>query len=216
MKNTRCYILLLVSLFAGVVIGSTLCLTLPTNYIAGRNPQFIINPIFTNRWSPRAFSGKTISQEVMNKLFEAARWAASSFNHQPWRFVYVTRYSAQWQQFLNLLVPFNQMWARNAGALVVIISKKIDSTSVFETGAAYENLVLQAELLDLATHGMAGFDYDRARSELNIPDDYTIVAMVAIGYPGNKEDLPAELQEREFPSDRMKVDEIAFEGTFKN
>jgi nitroreductase len=188
-----------------------------------RIAQYPIDEIFINRWSPRAMSGEPISDQELMKLFEAARWAPSSYNGQPWRFIYAKQATSHWERIFNLLVPFNQLWCKNAAVLVVIIShntfplhNKKARTHSFDTGAAWENLALQGSLMNLVVHGMEGFDYDRTRQELAIPQDYTVEAMCALGKPGNKENLPKELQEREEPSDRNPVSSFIFEGMFKN
>jgi len=186
-----------------------------------RRPEYSVDRIFLNRWSPRAMSGEKISRDELMSLFEAARWAPSSYNSQPWRFLYAMRDTENWGLFFNLMVEGNQAWAKNASVLITVVSKKkFDNgkpsrTHSYDTGAAWENLTLQGTLKGLVVHGMQGFDYDRAREVLNIPDDYEVEAMIAVGKPGKKENLPQKLQEREFPSTRKKVAEIAFEGKFK-
>lgn len=186
-----------------------------------RKVQFPVNKIFPTRWSPRALSGESITKEELFTLFEAARWAPSSRNEQPWRFVYARRDTDAWGKLFNLLGEFNQSWTKNAAALIVVVSKnnfdhnnKLSRTHSFDTGAAWQNLALQASLMGLVAHGMEGFEYDKAKKELHIPDDYTVEAMVAVGKPGKKDDLPAALQEREQPSDRKPVPSFIFEGTF--
>jgi nitroreductase len=187
-----------------------------------RRPEYSVDRIFLNRWSPRAMSGEEISRDELMSLFEAARWAPSSYNSQPWRFLYTMRNTENWELFFNLMAEGNQAWANNAAALIVVASKKTfdngkpSRTHSFSAGAAWENLALQGSLKGLVVHGMQGFDYDRARQVLNIPDDYEVEAMIAIGKPGKKENLTEKLQEREFPSTRKKVSEIAFEGKFKD
>ena len=187
-----------------------------------RKPEHEISPIFLNRWSPRAMTGEEISDEELMSLFEAARWAPSSYNNQPWRFVYAKRSTKHWDKLFNLMVEFNQSWTKNAAVLVAVISRKNfehnNSPSVthsFDTGAAWENIALQAASMGLVTHGMQGFDYEKAKKELEIPEDYSVEAMVAIGKRGRKEDLPKELQEREMPSGRKPLKDIMMEGKFK-
>lgn len=167
-------------------------------------------------------SGEELPEETLMQLFEAARWAPSSFNNQPWRIIYARRDSAHWDRLFNLLEPVNQQWAKQAAVLLLFASKqtfdyngKPSITHTYDTGAAWENLALQGALLGLVVHGMQGFDYDRAKTELGVPDGFTIEAMAAIGRPGNKEDLPEKLRERETPNDRKKLSEIIFEGTFR-
>lgn len=154
-------------------------------------------------------------------LFEAARWAPSSYNNQPWRFLYAKRDTEHWDRFFGLLVPFNQSWTKRAAALVVILSKKTfdhngkpSRTHSLDTGAAWENLALEARARGLVAHGMEGLDYEAARRLLGVPDEYDVEAMVAVGKPGKKEDLDPALQERETPSDRRPMREIVMEGTF--
>lgn len=187
-----------------------------------RQPEYPIEQLFLNRWSPRAMSGEELSDAELMPLFEAAKWAPSSYNNQPWRFLYARRNTPHWAQFFDLMIPGNQNWAKNAAVLVVIISKTTfdhdgnpSPTHTFDTGAAWANLALQATLRGLVTHGMQGFDYDKARQVLQVPADYTVEAMVAIGKPGNKDDLPERLRQREVPSGRKRLAEIVWEGPFK-
>jgi len=184
-----------------------------------RKPDHEISPIFISRWSPRAMTGEEISREELMRVFEAARWALSSMNNQPWRFLYALRNTPAWGIFFDLLVPGNQAWCRNAGALLVMVSKttfdfnnKPARTHTYDTGAAWGYLALQGSMMGLVVHGMQGFNYDKAKEALQVSDEYQVEAMAAIGRPGRKEDLPLNLQEREFPSSRKKVEEIAFEG----
>ena len=186
-----------------------------------RKADYPIDSVFLDRWSPRAMSGEPISEEELFTLFEAARWAPSSFNNQPWRILYARRDTPHWPVFFNLLVEFNQSWAKHAAALALFISKKTFDhngepalTHSFDTGAAWENLALQGALKGLVIHGMQGFDYDKARTALNVPEGFNVEAMVVIGKPGPKEDLSEKLQERENPSDRRKLTETAFEGPY--
>ena len=186
-----------------------------------RQPEYPVDPLFVNRWSPRAMSGEDLSDTELNTLFEAAKWAPSSYNNQPWRFLYAKRNTPHWSRFFNLLIEGNQRWAVNAAVLVVIVSKTTmdhdgspSPTHTFDAGAAWGSLALQATLRGIVTHGMQGFDYDQARQVLHIPDDYQVEAMVAIGKPGHKEALPERLQARELPSGRKALQEIVFEGMF--
>ena len=180
-----------------------------------------VHEIFISRWSPRAMSGEEIDEATLKTLFEAARWAPSSNNNQPWRFIYARRNTPHWENFFNLLAEGNQIWAKNAAVLIVVISKttfdsgKPARTHSYDAGAAWVSLALQGSLKNLVVHGMQGFDYDRAKKELQVPDDYTVEAMIAIGRHGKKEDLPDYQQEREFPSTRKTIAEIAMEGIFK-
>ena len=187
-----------------------------------RVSKYPINELFLNRWSARAMSGESISHEELMTLFEAARWAPSSYNNQPWRFVYTTKESPEWKTFFDLLVPFNQMWAVGASVLVVVISAKNfefnnlpSRTHSHDAGAACENFALQGTLSKLVVRAIEGFDYDKARVALHIPENYDIEIMFAVGRPGKVEDLPERFREQEGPSDRKPLEELVFEGRFK-
>jgi len=186
-----------------------------------RTPNYPIEPYILNRWSPRAMSGEEMSDEELMTLFEAARWAPSSYNNQPWRFIYARRETQHWQTFFDLLGEFNQSWCKNASALVVVAARKTfeyngkpSVTHAFDTGSAWENLAIQATATGYVAHGMEGFDYQAAASTLHVPDDHVVLAMIAIGKPGKKEDLPEDLQKDEQPNDRRPLGEIVMEGTF--
>lgn len=187
-----------------------------------RETEYPINPLIQNRWSPRAMSGEELSDEELMPLFEAARWAPSSYNAQLWRFLYAKRNTPEWNLFFDLMIPFNQSWTKNASVLLVIISRKTfehnekpSHTHSYDTGAAWENLALEASSRGYVAHGMEGFDYELARKVLEIPNDYQIEAMAAIGKKAPKESLSEELQKREFPSPRRPLKEIIMKGKFK-
>ncbi|MES2205935.1 MAG: nitroreductase family protein [Pseudomonadota bacterium] len=180
-----------------------------------------VDPIFIDRWSPRAMSGECIEEPALKVLFEAARWAPSSYNNQPWRFLYARNQTEHWPLFLDLLADANKAWAEKAAVLVVILSKttfdyngKPSITHTFDAGAAWENLALQGFSHNYVVHGMQGFDYDRAQAALNVPEDFKVEAMIAIGKPGKNELLPDQLREKETPSDRKPLEEIICEGPF--
>jgi nitroreductase len=180
-----------------------------------------VNKIFPERWSPRAMSGEKLSDEELFSLFEAARWAPSSFNNQPWRFIYAKKNSEHWNKLFNLLVEFNQQWCENAAVLVVIVSKKTfennnkpSITHSYDTGSAWMSLALQGSLQGLVVHGMESFDYEKAKLNLKIPKGYKVEAMTAIGKPGEIKDLPEKMQQKEKPSGRKLIKEIVFEGQF--
>ncbi|MDB6012495.1 MAG: nitroreductase [Gammaproteobacteria bacterium] len=184
-----------------------------------RRAHYPVDAIFLDRWSPRAMSGEEISEHELLTLFEAARWAPSSFNAQPWRMLYVRRTSGDWPVFLDLLADPNKVWACHAAALVLFVSKKLNDktgqssiTHSFDAGAAWGFFALQAFLKGYVVHGMQGFDYARAHLELEIPQDFQVEAMVAVGVPGAKETLPPPLQERETPNDRRPLTETVCEG----
>lgn len=185
-----------------------------------REAEYPVADIFVDRWSPRAMSGKELSDEELRVLFEAARWAPSAMNNQPWRILYAVRDSKHWPLFFDLLVESNQVWCVNAAALLLIISKttfensKPSRTHSFDSGAAWMSLALQGCMMGLVVHGMQGFDYERARSALNVPEGYQIEAMAAIGRPGRVEDLPESLQARETPNERRLQEQTVCEGPF--
>src|SRR5574337_1999170 len=186
-----------------------------------RNPMYEINSLIINRWSPRSFMPEEINDKDLFTLFEAARWAPSSSNSQPWRFIYAKRNSKNWNTLFELLVDFNKQWCAYASALVVIVSRKNfenngqpSMTHQFDTGAAWENLAIQAVSQGLVTHAMAGFDYAKAKSTLEVPDDFEVLAMIAIGKRGPKDKLSPELQARETPNTRKPLSEIVMDGKF--
>lgn len=185
-----------------------------------RRPDYPVDPLFTDRWSPRAMSGEEIPEQNLMTILEAARWAPSSNNNQPWRILYARRNTRHWQLFFDLLTDSNKVWNVNAAVLLVMISKNTfengrpSRTHSYDTGAAWENIALQGNLKGYVVHGMQGFDYEKARISLNIPDGYTVEAMAAIGKPGNRDDLPEQLKAREYPSDRRPLKETAIEGPF--
>lgn len=188
-----------------------------------RKPEFPVHEIFISRWSPRAMSGEEITKKELMSLFEAARWAPSSYNNQPWRFIYALRGTPEWNELFDLLIDFNKSWVEKAGAIVLVASKKnfehnnqFSRTHSFDAGLAAQNLMLQASINNLVAHGMEGFDYDKAKDRFSPSEEYNIECMIAIGKIGDKEDLPKELQEREFPSNRKKLSEFVFEGKLSN
>jgi len=186
-----------------------------------RKPEHDIHPAILGRWSPRSMTGEELSDDELMPLFEAARWAPSSFNGQPWRFIYAKRNTEHWDKFFDLMMEGNQGWAKNAAVLVVVISRKNfehndkpSKTHHFDTGSAWENLAIEGSSRGLVTHGMEGFDYDKARKVLEIPKSFDVEAMIAIGKRGKKEDLPKEAQEGEAPNQRKPLKEIIMEGKF--
>ncbi len=186
-----------------------------------RKPSYPINPLILNRWSPRSMSGEALDDDEIMSLFEAARWAPSSYNNQPWRFIYAKRNSEHWNRFFNLLMEPNKLWAKNAAILVVVISRKNFEfnekpavTHQFDAGSAWENLALEASSRDIVAHGMQGFDYKKAGVDLRIPPNFEVMAMIAIGKKGPKEILPAELQEKEKLTNRKPLKEIIMEGFY--
>lgn len=186
-----------------------------------RTPDHPVDPIFVHRYSPRAMSGATISTAQLMTLLEAARWAPSSYNEQPWCFVYARRETPAFARFLGLLVEANQAWAHRAGVLLLVASRtsfarndKPNAVHAFDAGAAWQNLALQGTQMGLVVHAMAGFDRARARAELRVPKEYEPQAMIAVGRPGKIEDLPEPMRPGEIPSGRRPIAQWAFEGGF--
>ena len=162
------------------------------------------------RWSPRSMSGEPLSEKEIHTLFEAARWAPSTYNEQEWRFLYARRDTPQWSTFFNLLVEGNRAWCHNAGLLSVVVAHKVfqrngqpNPVHIFDAGLAYENLALQGAAMGLVVHAMQGFDFEAARKALVIPEDYAVAAMFAVGHPGNPNEMTPELRQREIPSPRQ-------------
>jgi nitroreductase len=183
-----------------------------------------VGQLFIDRWSPRAFDESEIPQDDLDAIFAAAGLAPSAFNYQPWKFLYARRGDANWARFLSLLVPFNQSWAKDAGVLVFIVSDTKNRSGEtptdfyshsFDAGAAWAQMALQASLLGYHTHGMTGLEFDQARAELALPEDIRLEAAVAIGRRADPSRLPEGLREREAPSPRKPLDEIAFAGSYR-
>jgi nitroreductase len=193
--------------------------------INSRTAAYPIEPIFLERWSPRAFTGMVLTKLDLLTMLEAARWAPSSNNAQPWRFLFALRGSPDWQRYLDLLVPSNRSWAAQASALVYFFSKtnmqardgsgEVPSlTHSFDAGTASGFMALQAHRMGWSVHGMAGFDHQRSIETLNIPEGYMAEAAFAIGKPGDPVILPEVLRLRERPSDRLPLAAIAIEGRY--
>jgi nitroreductase len=172
-----------------------------------------LHELIRTRWSPRNFSSRPIEPEKLRSLFEAATWAASCFNEQPWRYVLATREEPeQFQRVLGLLRENNQQWAKTAWALGFSAGKKtftLNGTqnrfALHDTGAATANLALEGTALGLRTHFMGGFDAHRARTEFHVPDDFEIGAAFSIGYIDETATTPG-------PRTRKGLDEIVFSG----
>lgn len=216
------------TIFVGEIVGGALSTANPLLYHDGaykwltpRVSQHDIAPFFLERWSPRAFTDETITSEALMPLFEAARWAPSSMNSQPWRFVYVLRDSETWDAWLEALSNTNRSWAFRAAALIAFVSQDwLDfgggpvpsPTHSFDTGAAWMSFALQANLSGWHTHGMAGFDRDQLGNAIGIPDGFQINAVAAIGRIGNSAMLTDKLRSREIPAERAPLEELVFNG----
>ena len=187
---------------------------------AGRTTGYPILPLLAERWSPRAFSDRTITEDQVLTLLEAARWAPSASNLQPWRFIYGVRGEPEFDTLLSLLVPFNEGWARNAGALIFVTSvttfdgQRQNITNSFDAGAAWMSLAVQAQSMGLVAHGMGGLEYEKAPLILSLPENLKLEAAIAVGYQGHPDTLPDMLKGRETPSQRQPLSAMAFKGRF--
>lgn len=191
--------------------------------MTGRIAHPKVEKLIVNRWSPRAFDASEIPQEDLDIIFEAAGWAPSAYNVQPWTFLYARKGDANWDLFLSQLVEFNQGWAKDASALVYVVSDRLmrsdkgdsdNHSHSFDAGAAWALAALQAQALGYHTHGMTGIKFGEAEQALGIPEDHRLEAAFVIGRQAPKETLPDFLQEREVPSNRKPVSEIAKAGKF--
>ncbi|WP_010676842.1 nitroreductase family protein [Bacillus timonensis] len=183
-----------------------------------RKADYPIDPLFINRWSPRAFLEKEVPEEVLLSVFEAARWAPSGFNNQPWRFI-LARTKENLELFHSFILPGNLSWCKTAPALALIVSETETEQGPnpyheFDAGTASGYLEIQAAKQGLSTHVMGGIDREKAREVLQIPEKFAIHSVIVIGYLGEKDTLPENLQEREQPNSRRPLNEILFEGKF--
>ncbi|TKB64501.1 MAG: nitroreductase [Nitrospira sp.] len=183
--------------------------------------QFPIHELLARRWSPRAFDERLVAADTLRTLFEAARWAPSSNNEQPWRFIVATKdHETEWNRLVACLVEGNRTWAARAPVLVLSVASmsfevngKPNRHAFHDTGLATENLILQAAVHGLMARQMAGFDMEKARADRGIPSGYEPVTMIAIGYPGDPDSLPERLRERELqPRSRRPIGEWTFWG----
>ncbi|HVA91018.1 MAG TPA: nitroreductase family protein [Chloroflexota bacterium] len=184
--------------------------------------QHPIHELIGERWSPRAFSDQPVERAALHTVFEAARWAASAGNAQPWNFVLGTMENPETHEKLAAtLWEGNYLWAQHAPVLILVVAKLYpyegkEQLSLYDTGMAVGNLVTQAVALGLTTHQMGGFDGEKARQTLEIPEGYMPVAMIALGYPGSTDALPDPLRERELaPRSRKPLAEFVFDGKWK-
>ncbi len=186
--------------------------------------QHPIADLIARRWSPRAFDERPVEPDKLKSLFEAARWAPSSNNEQPWRFIVASKADAptEHDRLLACLVEGNRKWAFRAPILMLSIASmnfeddgKPNRHAYHDTGMAVANLLLQATALDLQVHQMAGFDIQKARESCLIPTGYDPVAMIALGYPGDPAVLQDYLREREMkPRERQPIADFVFSVTW--
>ena len=193
---------------------------MPDAQTASRQPAHPILPMFVDRWSPRAFADRAVTEDQVLTVLEAARWAPSASNLQPWRFIYGLRGEPEFDTLLSLLVPFNEGWAKTAGALIFAVSvtsfdgERQIVTHSFDTGAAWMSLALQAHSMGLITHGMGGLEFEKAPLILGLADNLKLEAGIALGYQGDPATLSEKLQGREHPSDRQPLSAMAFKGKY--
>jgi nitroreductase len=183
--------------------------------------QFPIHDLIRDRWSPRAFSNKPIETAVLASLFEAARWAPSSSNEQPWAYLVATKDDTEnFAKTASVLVEFNAGWAKNAQVLALAVSSLTlrangapNRTAFYDTGASAALLSVEATARGLAVHQMAGFDPAKAKQVFGIPEGWEPIAAIAIGYPGHPESLPDKLRDREVaPRTRKPLSEFVMSG----
>ncbi|HEX4542147.1 MAG TPA: nitroreductase family protein [Candidatus Acidoferrum sp.] len=179
--------------------------------------DFPVHQLIRDRWSPRAFADKAIPKDVFRSLFEAARWAPSSNNEQPWAYLVATKdHKENFEKMLGVLVEFNAGWAKNAAALALAMAKLTfaqnnapNRNAQYDAGAASAWLTVEATLQGLAVHQMAGFDPEKARRSFGIPEGWEPLAVIAIGYPGDPDSLPSKLKDRELaPRTRKPISEF--------
>ena len=190
-----------------------------------RTADHPIDRIFLDRWSPRAFTGEDIPVETLMTFFEAARWAPSSYNSQPWRFIWARRGTPHFDRMLGLLTGRNPDWCKDASALVMLAScetmkvpnkdEPVPSRShSLDAGSAWMAFALQASLSGWFAHGMVGVDWEKAHAELNVPAGFQLEEAIAVGKLGDKSKLSDFYQKVEAPNARRPISETVFEGTF--
>lgn len=178
-----------------------------------------IDEQFLERWSPRSFNrNKEVSREQLLSIIEAARWAPSCFNDQPWLFIHAQ--GSRKEELMQILVPDNQSWAKDAPLLIFIAARrnfkhnnKPNRHASFDSGAAWMSLTLQANKLGLYTHAMAGIDYEKGAKMLNLTEDQELICAVAIGYQGDGSNLNEKQKSLEQPNQRVELNSILFEGS---
>jgi len=186
-----------------------------------RRPEATVDPQFVSRWSRRALSERPIPDEHVRSLFEAARWAPSGGNSQPWLFVYASQPESL-SRARTLLKESNAPWASRAPLLVFAFARKRHPetgnplrTAQFDVGAAWQSLALQAHELGLSARAMGGIHHDKTYDVLGVPaDEFESVVGIAVGYPGERAELPSDLRDKEQPNGRKSAREFAFEGRY--
>ncbi len=183
--------------------------------------KYDIHPLIKRRWSPRAFSDNIVEKEKLQRIFEAARWAPSSFNQQPWKYIVGVKGSDSYNKIIDTLIEFNRQWAKLAPVLVMVIGKKVDQknrpnlTYQYDTGQSVAYLTLQAMHEGLFMHQMGGFKPSKASEYFSIDDEHDPIVVFAIGYIASYDRLPEKYQEIEKAErTRKNFDEFVFENKF--
>jgi nitroreductase len=182
-----------------------------------------IHDLISGRRSIRSFSDQGIDDESFTKLFEAARWASSSRNEQPWRFIVARREESEnFRRTLSCINESNSIWARHGAILIIVLAKKNftvhpvpNSHAQHDVGLSIGNLALQATALGIFLHQLGGINYQKVRETFEVPDEYEVISIIVGGYPGSHDSLPDNLKEREkMPRQRRELSELVFEGRF--
>lgn len=183
--------------------------------------KYDIHPIIKRRWSPRSFEDKPVENEKLQRVFEAARWAPSAFNMQPWRFIIGRKGTSSYDNIMDTLIEFNQSWTKFAPVLVLVIGKQVDAknrpngTFQYDTGQSVAYLTFQAMHEGLFTHQMSGFKKSKAIENFSIEKDHTPIAAFALGYLSAPDQLPEKLQEMERSErSRKSFEDFVFEEKF--
>jgi nitroreductase len=188
------------------------------------NTDHNIHELIANRWSPRAFADKPIAATELASLFEAARWAPSSMNEQPWRFIYALKGELAHDQIVNGLVDSNKIWAKEAPVLLITLIKKnysrngkLNASAAHDLGLAMGNMNAQATHLGIALHYMGGIIPDKLIASFDLPEDAEPKTVVSLGYYGEPDQLSDELKQRELAErQRNPIDAFAFHGNYRN
>ncbi|XP_054153638.1 uncharacterized protein LOC128952299 [Oppia nitens] len=190
--------------------------------INARKSDVKIHPVLLSRVSPREMTGELVSDEDINSLFEAARWAPSHYNLQPWRFIYAKRGTEHWQKFMDLLWPLNQQWCQTASHLMVVLSSKWAElrgekhripTNSYDAGSAWMSMAIEGAAKGLVIHGIGGFDFDKAYEAVGAnKDTHNVEAMIVVG----KRPAKADRKQNETITPRNPINTFVSEGIFKN
>lgn len=182
----------------------------------------VLHPLLQERWSPRAFDPVMPPADILMRLFEAARWAPSSMNEQPWRFILGLKNDASWQNIYGTLVEFNKLWAHTAPVLVLNICRNdfsknetFNPTAQYDLGQAVAYFTMQAMHEGLFVHQMGGFEVSKARQIFKVPQEFSIVSVMAVGYMGNYRQLPDKLKQMELRTrQRNGIEELVYSDVF--